>query len=284
MIKKEIISTVIPTFNREAFLKDAIISCLNQTIKHEIIVCNHGGTDGTDIMVKQFQNKIKYIKKDIDYGPHFCWLDGIMQAKGEYINLLFDDDWIKPTFIEKCMKYFNDDVGFVFTNAEIFDDSIKEVTKKIHDKFITKSGVYNISQYEFYFLRFLISPTSIIIRKKDIIDSLFQGKLPFAKNIYKGVGPDRLMILLCILRYKKFGYVSEDLSVYRGHINSITINSYSNKIKKKQIKKAYNEVINYYYTLKYGKYFSYLNNRLVIYTKYYVNLLFINILKFLKNN
>lgn len=282
MIKKEIISTVIPTFNRESFLKDAIISCLNQTIKHEIIVCNHGGTDGTDIMVKQFQNKIKYIKKDIDYGPHFCWLDGIMQATGEYINILFDDDWIKPTFIEQCMKYFNKDVGFVFTNAEIFDDSIKQSTKKIHDKFITKSGIYNVSQYEFYFLRFLISPTSIIIRKKDVIDSLFQGKLPFAKNTYKGVGPDRLMILLCILRYKKFGYVSEDLSVYREHINSITVDSYSNHKKKKQIKEAYNEVVNYYYTLKYGKYFSYLNNRLVIYSKYYINLLFIKMINFFK--
>lgn len=282
MIKKEIISTVIPTFNRESFLKDAIISCLNQTIKHEIIVCNHGGTDGTDIMVKQFQNKIKYIKKDIDYGPHFCWLDGIMQATGEYINILFDDDWIKPNFIEQCMKYFNKDVGFVFTNAEIFDDSIKQSTKKIHDKFITKSGIYNVSQYEFYFLRFLISPTSIIIRKKDVIDSLFQGKLPFAKNTYKGVGPDRLMILLCILRYKKFGYVSEDLSVYREHINSITVDSYSNHKKKKQIKEAYNEVVNYYYTLKYGKYFSYLNNRLVIYSKYYINLLFIKMINFFK--
>jgi hypothetical protein len=90
------------------------------------------------------------------------------------------------------------------------------------------------------------------------------------------------MILLCILRYKKFGYISEDLSVYRGHINSITVDSYSNEKKKERIKAAYNEVISYYYTLKYGKHFSYLNSGLVIYPKYYINLLFMKILKFLK--
>jgi glycosyltransferase involved in cell wall biosynthesis len=281
MIKNEVISTVIPTFNRELFLKEAITSCLNQTVNHEILVCNHGGTDGTDLMVKQFGDKIKYIKRNHDYGPHFCWLDGIIQAKGEYINLLFDDDWIKPTFIERCMEYFNNDVGFVFTNAEIFDQSTKKISYKLHNKFVPKSGIYNCSQYEFYFLRFLISPSSFIMRKKDIIDSLFQGKLPFAKNIYHGVGPDRLMILLCILRYKKFGYISEDLSVYRGHINSITVDSSYDTQKKKQMKKSYNEVVDYYYTLKYGKFFSFINNRLFIISKYYIRLLINKLVNFL---
>jgi glycosyltransferase involved in cell wall biosynthesis len=107
MNKEKTISTVIPTFNREIYLKEAILSCLNQTIKNEIIVCNHGGTDGTDTMVKQFEGKIKYIKRNENYGPHFCWLEGILEAKGEYINLLFDDDWIKPKFIEECRPYYH---------------------------------------------------------------------------------------------------------------------------------------------------------------------------------
>ena len=51
MINNKIISTVIPTFNRELYLKKAIKSTLAQTIKHEIIVCNHGGSDGTDKII-----------------------------------------------------------------------------------------------------------------------------------------------------------------------------------------------------------------------------------------
>ena len=63
MKDNKLISTVIPTFNRKLYLKKTIESCLDQTINHEIIVCNHGGSDGTDEMVQQFHGKIKYIKK-----------------------------------------------------------------------------------------------------------------------------------------------------------------------------------------------------------------------------
>jgi len=274
MTTKKTISTLIPTFNRKVFLKKTIESCLNQTINHEIIVCNHGGTDGTDEMISEFEGKIRYIKRNNDHGLHFCMLEGIMEAKGEYINLLYDDDWIEPKFIEECMKYFDDpDVGFVFSAANIYDDSRKKFISTDQNIFLPGSGTYNVSKYEFFFLRSLISPTSFIIRKQDLIDSLFQGKLPFSKYSYKGVGPDRLMLLICMLRYKKFGYVSENLSYYRSHAGSITIDSYTDEKKSYMIKKAYAEVIKYYYTIKYGRYFSFLENKYIIHLRYHFNMI-----------
>ena len=274
------ISTLIPTFNRKVFLKKTIESCLNQTINHEIIVCNHGSTDGTDEMISEFDGKIRYIKRNNDHGLHFCMLEGIMEAKGEYINLLYDDDWIEPKFIEECMKYFDDpDVGFVFSAANIYDDSRKKFISTDQNIFLPGSGTYNVSKYEFFFLRSLISPTSFIIRKQDLIDSLFQGKLPFSKYSYKGVGPDRLMLLICMLRYKKFGYVSEKLSYYRSHAGSITIDSYADEKKSYMIKKAYGEVIKYYYTIKYGRYFSFLENKYIIHLRYHFNMILNKIIK-----
>ena len=98
------ISTVIPTFNREVYLRKAIQSCLDQTINHEIIVCNHGGTDQTDEMIKDFEGKIKYIKRVNDNGLYYCLLESVKEARGEYINLLFDDDWIEPNYLEESIK------------------------------------------------------------------------------------------------------------------------------------------------------------------------------------
>ena len=124
-VKKEnkLVSTVIPTFNRMEYLRKSIYSSLDQTINHEIIVCNHGGSDGTDEMIKQFNGKIRYIKKEKDNGLNYCTLNGVIEAKGEFINLLFDDDWMEPNYVEECMKYFEDpQVGFVFTPAKLFDD------------------------------------------------------------------------------------------------------------------------------------------------------------------
>ena len=235
------VSTVIPTFNRELFLKKAIESCLEQTINHEIIVCNHGGADGTDEMVKQFHGKIKYIKKEVDNGPHYCWLDGIMEAKGDFINLLFDDDWIDPNYIEECMKYFDDsNVGFVFTQAKVYDDKHQKVDHIESFEYLLNDGIYKVSKYELPLLNEIISPTALIMKKKDMIDSLYNGKLPFAKYFYKGVGPDKLMSLLCMLRYSSFGFIKKPLVYYRKHINSITIDSNLDEKKKILISSRYN--------------------------------------------
>ena len=266
------VSTVIPTFNRELFLKKAIESSLEQTINHEIIVCNHGGSDGTDEMVKQFHGKIKYIKKEVNNGPHYCWLDGVMEAKGEFINLLFDDDWIEPNFIEECIKHFDDPkVGFVFTQAKSYDDQHQKFETTYNYDYLFKDGTYKVSKYELPLLTSLISPTAFIIRKKDMIDSLYNGKLPFAKYSYKGVGPDRFMYLLCMLRYSSFGFVNKPLAYYRKHTNSITIDSQSDKNKSILIKKAYDEIDKYYYTIKYGKIFSFLNNYYIFRIRFILN-------------
>jgi glycosyltransferase involved in cell wall biosynthesis len=277
MINLKKVSTVIPTFNREVYLKKAIQSCLDQTLSHEIIVCNHGGTDGTDKMIQEFNGKIKYIKKEKNHGPHYCWLEGVMEASGEYINLLFDDDWIEPSYLEKTMKYFdNNDVGFVFSSANLFDDQSQKVLKIFHNEFLFKSGIYEVDRHESFFLGRLISPTALIIRKKDMIDALYVGNLPLSKNNYKGVGPDRLMTLLCMLRYSKFGYLSEALVYYRSHANSITVDSKSSREKKNFFKLAYAEVDHYYYTLKWEKYsiFKWVKYPVLFYNKFFFYLRF----------
>lgn len=272
MNNNKFISTVIPTFNREFYLKKSIESCLKQTINHEIIVCNHGGSDGTDEMVKQFNGKIKYIKKKKDRGLNYCTLDAVTEAKGEYINLLFDDDWLDPNYLKECIKYFdNPKVGFVFTPAKMYDEKIKKIEKIYHDDFLQKDGIYSVSKYEFNFLSRVISPTAFLIRKKDMIDSLYNGKLPLEKHSYKGVGPDRLMILLCMLRYPNFGFVNKPLVYFRKHMGSITVDGHSDKNKKILIKKAYDEVDKYYYSIKYGKIFSLLQNYYIFRLRFILN-------------
>jgi len=274
---KNNISTVIPTFNREQYLEKAINTSLKQTIKHEIIVCNHGGTDGTDEMIKKFSNDIKYIRKKKDRGLVHCILDGVMEAKGEFINLLFDDDWIEPTYLEKCMKYFdNPKVGFVFTPAKLYNDESQKV-EYIAEDFLPKDGVYKVSKYELNFLKGFISPTAFIIRRTDMIDSLYNGKLPFEKYSYSQAGYDRLMLLLCMLRYPTFGFIKSPLVYYRKHKGSITVDSQLEKNKSFLLRKAYAEVDAYYYTIKYGKIFSFLKNNYIKNIRFIINNPFISI-------
>ncbi len=247
------VSIVIPTFNRAHLLKKTIDSALNQSYKCEIIVCNHGSTDETDKLVYSYKDKIKYIKKIEDYGPHFCWLDGVIQATGEFIHLQYDDDVIDNTFIEKCMALIDDDTGFSFASPKIYNPITKKYSYQDFKNFLPSTGVYLVKDYESKLIRTLISPSAAIYRKTDVIDALYQGKLPLSKTHYHGVGPDSFITLLSMLRYKKFGYVSENLACFLAHEGSITINASKEKETELLLINSYREVRRYYNELKFLK-------------------------------
>jgi ATP-binding cassette subfamily B protein len=61
-MKKSDITIVIPTYNRKNYLKECIESALNQTVSSEIIVCDHGSTDGTVEMMEKYKTKVKYVR------------------------------------------------------------------------------------------------------------------------------------------------------------------------------------------------------------------------------
>ena len=66
-----LVSIIIPVYNGQEYIKEAIDSALGQTYKNiEIIVINDGSTDKTEEIVKQYGNKIRYFKK-VNGGIHF---------------------------------------------------------------------------------------------------------------------------------------------------------------------------------------------------------------------
>ena len=81
------ISIVIPTFNRADMLPKAIDCALNQTVPCEVIVSDHGSIDHTAQVAAEYGDKITYIRREKDFGPHFCWLEGVLHATGEFVHL-----------------------------------------------------------------------------------------------------------------------------------------------------------------------------------------------------
>jgi glycosyltransferase involved in cell wall biosynthesis len=251
------VAIVIPTFNREVFLQNAIEKSLEQTYPCQIIVCDHGSTDNTPQMMEKYKDKVSYIRREKDFGPHFCWLEGVLNADAEFIHIQYDDDWIEKGFIEKTVALMDEDVGFVFTEAAIFNQKTKEKTKNLNIEDSFSSGIYKINKKELKIIEnFMISPGACLYRKKDVIDALYQGNLPVLENYcYHGVGPDHFMSLICLLRYKKIGIITEPLAVFRVHDGSITINAQQDCERKLKIGKAYKAVKIYYKILKlYNKY------------------------------
>jgi len=257
--KKPKVAIVIPTFNRSKDVQKAIDTSLTQTYPCEVIVCDHGSKDNTPTVMKKYRNKIKYIRKEKDFGPHFCWLDGILHADAEFVHIQFDDDWIDKDYIKKCMNLMKKDVGVVIANTIAYAENDEQGTDITHfKKKFKKSGIYNKRILEKELLKgTMYSPGSSLFRKKDLIDALYQGSLPISNYPeYHGVGPDSFFTLLTVLRYKNVGIVTENLAFFRGGESSITANAAKNPEKYMKLKNAYKNVLDYYRFLKWFKFFD----------------------------
>jgi glycosyltransferase involved in cell wall biosynthesis len=244
------VSIIIPTFNRADFLVECIDSCLAQTHPCEIIVCDHGSSDNTPEVVKKYGDQIKYIRRELDSGVHFCWLDGILHAKNDLIHINYDDDWIYPTYIEECQQLFNENVGCVFSDAITYLENEKKFGENLFT-LTNETGIFSSKKLSDFNIKKLTSPGAGIFRKQILLDSLFVGEVPFSKNHYHGVGPDILFSLMSCVDYQFFGYVNKPLAVFRAHVNSITVNADSDKKKRARIKNAYQDARIYYYINKF---------------------------------
>lgn len=122
----KLVSIVIPCYNQEKYIADAIMSAENQTYKDiEIVFIDDCSTDGSLEVANELKKKytnIVVLKNETNLGVVDSRNKAIDVAKGFYILPLDGDDTIEPTYIEKAVKVFdeNPDVGFVYCKARKF--------------------------------------------------------------------------------------------------------------------------------------------------------------------
>lgn len=249
-----LVTILIPTFNRSKLLRRCVESALAQTRPCEVVVVDHGSSDDTPAVAAAFGDRIRYIRRDVDHGVHFCWLDGLMNAQGEFVHINFDDDYIQPAYIERCMELIGPDVGLVFSKVSLRDEASGQVVAELFDTF-GPTGTFSSGFFMDKQSRGLVSPGATIIRRKDILDALFVGKVPFARFAYHGVGPDWLMTAMTTLNYPKVGFVDEPLAVFSSHPGSITVSAMQDEAKKQAFRRAYNESRRFYAMLWLAKRF-----------------------------
>ena len=98
-------SIIIPLFNRENFISDAIQSVIHQSNPNwELIVIDDGSTDQSCNIVEEFiknDSRIKLVKRNRDpKGANTCRNIGIQESTGDYLLFLDSDDILAPWAIE----------------------------------------------------------------------------------------------------------------------------------------------------------------------------------------
>lgn len=121
-IKKPIISVILPVFNTENYIADAIDSILKQTSPvSEIIVVDDGSTDSTVEVVKNYGSNLKLFCQS-NKGAAAARNTGIRNAAGDFLAFLDADDlWIKDKINRQLIEFYtHPELHIVFGYVEQF--------------------------------------------------------------------------------------------------------------------------------------------------------------------
>lgn len=105
------VSVIIPVYNYEMYLAEAIQSVLDQSFAEvEVIVVNDGSSDGSGDVAKGFGDAITYLHQD-RRGNGAARNLGVGSSSGGYLSFLDADDRWYPTKIEREVALLEADGG-----------------------------------------------------------------------------------------------------------------------------------------------------------------------------
>ena len=215
----KLISVLLPCYNSELYIGEAIQSILEQTYTNfELIVLDDGSTDNSKSIIQGFEDsRIKLLCENKNKGIVYQLNKGIEQAKGEYIARMDADDVSFPERFQKQVDFLenplNHKIDVLGTNAIKFGD---------FDGLIDFKN-YTPKQISFL-LNFycpLLHPT-VMIRK-----SVFNGGLRYPEG-YKYA--EDFALWRIIDNGNNIAIIPDFLLNYRSHINQTNRNNNRLKI------------------------------------------------------
>jgi glycosyltransferase involved in cell wall biosynthesis len=117
--KGSLVSVIIPVYNWEKYLEEAIQSVLNQTYRPlDVIIVDDGSTDQSSEIALKFKDKIRYVFQS-QGGIGKARNRGIEAALGTYIAFLDADDLWEPTKLAEQMALFTKEPNIQMVFAQM---------------------------------------------------------------------------------------------------------------------------------------------------------------------
>lgn len=117
------ISVIIPAYNADKYLAEAIESALSQTRPaKEIIVVDDASTDRTVEIARSFRTVVRVVKNPSNMGVGVRRNQGVRLAQGDFMAYLDADDKWTPSHLENLGLLLDrhDSVGLVFSPVQFF--------------------------------------------------------------------------------------------------------------------------------------------------------------------
>lgn len=128
---QEPFSIIIPTFNRQEYLKQAIESAIALDYdNYEIIVSDNASTDKTNILVKSYQNnpKFKYFRKKKNIGMVRNWKSTLALSTSPWFIILSDDDYfVDRNYLKRAndlIRNTTENLKLIYSEGQLIDDNL----------------------------------------------------------------------------------------------------------------------------------------------------------------
>lgn len=125
--QEPLVSVIIPTYNRPAYLREAIKSAVGQTFRNiEILVSDNCSPENPQAIVESFQDsRIRFWRNETNIGMFANAMNTFKKARGKYVASLNDDDVWNEDFLEKLVTQLeaNPDLALAFCDHYTIDSS-----------------------------------------------------------------------------------------------------------------------------------------------------------------
>lgn len=136
-MKTSIITIV---FNDKDHIEKTLLSVIDQDIKDiEYIIIDGGSTDGTEDIIRKYEDSIAFWSRERDNGIVDAFNKGINKATGDIIGLVNSGDFLEPSSLKTVSEIFkNSNADIVYGNVQYWDQDKKEYIYKADHSLLPK--------------------------------------------------------------------------------------------------------------------------------------------------
>lgn len=226
-----LVSVIIPFYNSEEFLENAIKSVLNQSFQDwEMILCNDGAKDNSYSIAQKYVSsnpeKIKIVEHpgQVNLGTSATRNLGLKFATGEYVHFLDSDDFIMEHFYEKHVEHLLKHPGAAFSVSQVLRWHEWDIaTANIKFDFIQNlylENVESLGNLEILALYLknegLVPMPSTVLYRKQYVNAVDGWE-----NAFRGLYDDQVLLAKLLINNMKPIFLAECLCKYRQHKNSL---------------------------------------------------------------
>lgn len=232
-----LVSICLPIYNGEKFLQEALDSIKNQTYENiELIVSDDNSIDNSIEIINNFKKSVSFPVFIYSHNP--CgiganWNNCVINANGEYIKFVFQDDVILPTCIEKMVAaaILDAKTGIVYSKRDfLYDKNNSELQEWVNRYGNLHLGwkdlkIENLKPYEgslflkndnlFEFPENKIGEPTAVLLKKEIFETIGY----FSTTLKQTLDAE---YWYRVLKKYKVTFIDEELIYFRLHESQAT--------------------------------------------------------------